>query len=72
MAKVIKLQVNGPDLRYRFSLGNGLIFTDDGNVINRWGTECFDSLLVFAERLGHDTSDMKLKLDEWVKTGRIS
>jgi hypothetical protein len=69
--KVIKLSVIGPYVTFHPTTSEpvGIIGLDNGESLRVFGATCFDALIAHAEQLGHDTADMKLKLDEWVRNG---
>ena len=76
MSKVIKLSIIGPDLSNPYSHARhypvGIIGLDDGHSLRVYNPVGFDGLVAHAEKLGHDATGMKLKLDEWVRTGTFS
>ena len=72
MANVIGItQVGGAYKRGMYHPGWNYIHLDNGEkvYVGESGAKGFDSLLDYAESLGHSASDYRTKLDHWVKTG---
>ena len=52
--------------------GWGIAMLSDGTVLCVPDRESqgFDAIVAYAERLGHDTTYIKSRLAEWVRTGK--